>query len=386
MRTQRLYHRQRCIVPFATILLSLTFLANCKTDTTEGQQRSSGAGSNPPMPPWIAVCDCMEHERCIPYREAVPCENMSCADDLVETLRLICEFKAPNAVEDCIEFYLVQAQQHVQQLGLSAQFYILKHRCVPAGDSCGQWPHICPSGVQAWLEEPCFDSDPRCGNGRPICTPVCPESQGCMATLSQCQATCNGQWDYCDNVSWDPNLFPERADSDCWQCRRIIWEPAPSPPEPDCATDGSCEKPVCQNDPNCGDVAPGTIPNNLFCPPQQADLAAPVGVLNNLDYQALFTIMENSEHLTAEQIARYDVTGDDNVDCEDWHVCYRLHLDHTAAPGDINGDGNVDAIDMNIHGVASAQDGPHCRLTGDLNDDGVVDAIDLNEIGANWHL
>ncbi len=53
-------------------------------------------------------------------------------------------------------------------------------------------------------------------------------------------------------------------------------------------------------------------------------------------------------------------------------------------PGDANGDGKVDATDLNIVGLnwqKSVDPGP---ANGDFDNSGFVDATDLNEIGVNW--
>jgi hypothetical protein len=51
--------------------------------------------------------------------------------------------------------------------------------------------------------------------------------------------------------------------------------------------------------------------------------------------------------------------------------------------GDINGDGQVDGLDLNILG-ANWQDSPTTLATGDINGDGTTDGLDLNLLGSNW--
>ena len=51
--------------------------------------------------------------------------------------------------------------------------------------------------------------------------------------------------------------------------------------------------------------------------------------------------------------------------------------------GDINGDGHVDAADLNIIGINWRMSGK-TKEEGDLTGDGVVDAADLNELGVFW--
>ena len=52
-------------------------------------------------------------------------------------------------------------------------------------------------------------------------------------------------------------------------------------------------------------------------------------------------------------------------------------------PGDANGDGAVNAADLNIVGL-NWQMGGKTRAEGDFNGDGFVDAADLNVLGVNW--
>jgi hypothetical protein len=68
------------------------------------------------------------------------------------------------------------------------------------------------------------------------------------------------------------------------------------------------------------------------------------------------------------------------------HITATLGLDNITAiptPGDINFDGQVDGLDLNILG-ANWQDSPTTFATGDLNGDGVTDGLDLNILGSNW--
>jgi len=51
--------------------------------------------------------------------------------------------------------------------------------------------------------------------------------------------------------------------------------------------------------------------------------------------------------------------------------------------GDINGDGQVDGLDLNILGANWQLTGT-TLATGDINGDGTTDGLDLNLLGANW--
>lgn len=55
----------------------------------------------------------------------------------------------------------------------------------------------------------------------------------------------------------------------------------------------------------------------------------------------------------------------------------------TDIPGDANGDGQVNAADLNILGLNWQQSGK-TREEGDFNGDGIVNAADLNVVGLNW--
>jgi predicted outer membrane repeat protein len=85
----------------------------------------------------------------------------------------------------------------------------------------------------------------------------------------------------------------------------------------------------------------------------------------------------------------FDFTGDDIVNQGDLDVWLSLaglenlpsHVAHV--PGDVNLDGMVDAIDLNLVGLNWLQDVTGW-CSGDLTSDGVVDARDLNKLGLNW--
>ncbi len=55
----------------------------------------------------------------------------------------------------------------------------------------------------------------------------------------------------------------------------------------------------------------------------------------------------------------------------------------TLIPGDANGDGRVDAADLNILGLNWQGEGK-TRSEGDFTGDGIVNAADLNVLGLNW--
>jgi hypothetical protein len=54
----------------------------------------------------------------------------------------------------------------------------------------------------------------------------------------------------------------------------------------------------------------------------------------------------------------------------------------TAKPGDVNGDGKVDELDLSIMMSEWGQTGT--GLAGDLNHDGIVDELDFSILMANW--
>lgn len=80
-----------------------------------------------------------------------------------------------------------------------------------------------------------------------------------------------------------------------------------------------------------------------------------------------------------------DFTGDGIVDAADLNVLGANWLSEvtTPIPGDATGDGRVDATDLNVVGVY--WDGTGDWSQGDFTGDGVVDAADLNVLGMNWH-
>jgi hypothetical protein len=51
--------------------------------------------------------------------------------------------------------------------------------------------------------------------------------------------------------------------------------------------------------------------------------------------------------------------------------------------GDINGDGQVDGLDLNLLGADWQSTSP-VTPAADINDDGIVDGLDLNILGGNW--
>ena len=53
-------------------------------------------------------------------------------------------------------------------------------------------------------------------------------------------------------------------------------------------------------------------------------------------------------------------------------------------PGDANGDGKVDALDLNTLGVNWQQNVAGGIAEGDFDESGFVDAADLNILGTNW--
>jgi hypothetical protein len=57
--------------------------------------------------------------------------------------------------------------------------------------------------------------------------------------------------------------------------------------------------------------------------------------------------------------------------------------DIIAIPGDINGDGQVDGLDLNLLG-ADWQSVSPVTPEADINGDGIVDGLDLNILGGNW--
>jgi hypothetical protein len=54
-------------------------------------------------------------------------------------------------------------------------------------------------------------------------------------------------------------------------------------------------------------------------------------------------------------------------------------------PGDINGDGQVDGLDLNLLG-ADWQSVSPVTPEADINGDGIVDGLDLNILGGNWQV
>ena len=58
----------------------------------------------------------------------------------------------------------------------------------------------------------------------------------------------------------------------------------------------------------------------------------------------------------------------------------------SAIPGDVNGDGTVDIIDLGLlaedYGLTSAS--PNWNENADINNDGAVDIFDIGITSANW--
>jgi hypothetical protein len=64
-------------------------------------------------------------------------------------------------------------------------------------------------------------------------------------------------------------------------------------------------------------------------------------------------------------------------------IYYRVS---STIPGDVNGDGTVDIIDLGLLAEAygSTSTSPNWNQTRDINDDGVVDIFDIGITSANW--
>ena len=65
-------------------------------------------------------------------------------------------------------------------------------------------------------------------------------------------------------------------------------------------------------------------------------------------------------------------------------VAFRVPVETPVVPGDANGDGKVDATDLNVVGVNWQMNVTNGAADGDFTEDGIVNAADLNILGGNW--
>ena len=61
-----------------------------------------------------------------------------------------------------------------------------------------------------------------------------------------------------------------------------------------------------------------------------------------------------------------------------------VHVHRPFQFGDVNLDGEVDSLDLNVIGIRWQTSATDAWSDGDLNGDGVVDVLDLNELAVNW--
>ncbi len=141
--------------------------------------------------------------------------------------------------------------------------------------------------------------------------------------------------------------------------------------------------PMCQR----FDTTAGTYDFNISSPNALGDLA---------DFQDFEE--DPVDAINQEGIGEYEV-GEDGVvtltipllleynnDLADFFFAGVLVATHGVPmeiPGDANGDGRVDAADLNVVGI-NWQMGNKTRAEGDFTGDGFVDAADLNILGINW--
>ncbi len=118
----------------------------------------------------------------------------------------------------------------------------------------------------------------------------------------------------------------------------------------------------------------------------------PAPVSGDFDLDGLLTTADidllNSNIVSGENDATFDLNGDGNVDLTDQSDWLRLAGEENGLggpflAGDTNLDGTVNANDLNAIGL-NWQENASAWTQGDLNADGIVNASDLNLIGVNW--
>ena len=79
--------------------------------------------------------------------------------------------------------------------------------------------------------------------------------------------------------------------------------------------------------------------------------------------------------------SKYDLNGSGSVDLDDRDA---LLVEIGSLPGDANGDGITNSVDLNALGVNWQQDGLTSWSQGDFDGNGIANSVELNLLGVNW--
>ncbi|MEO0531821.1 MAG: endonuclease, partial [Planctomycetota bacterium] len=114
-----------------------------------------------------------------------------------------------------------------------------------------------------------------------------------------------------------------------------------------------------------------------------AMLGSAIGQGGGLFFDALF---DTSVAGVFESVVTLNLSGEDlpGEQMQTLTVTLLGEVVETTLQGDINGDGNVDLLDLDILGANFGENGGAPFLDGDLNGDGNIDLLDLDILGANF--